>query len=64
MGDYITVAELQATLHVSRATAYRVAQAIPHVRVGRSIRVSRAGLERYLRLHDYTIPTRRDEHWS
>lgn len=63
MDDYITVEELRGALHVSRATAYRIAHTLPHVRVGRAIRVSRAGLERYLRMHDYTIPTHPDGRW-
>ena len=55
--DYLTGRELREMLHVSRATAYRTARQLPHIRIGRAIRVSRRGLESYLRAHDYTIPT-------
>ena len=50
--DYLTVRELREMLHVSRATAYRTARQLPHIRIGRAIRVSRRGLESYLRAHD------------
>lgn len=63
MDDYITVEELRQLLHVSRTTAYRVADRVPHVRIGRALRVSRRGLDAYMRAHDYAIPLDADEPW-
>lgn len=61
MGDYMTVSELREMLCVSRATAYRIAGVVPHIRVGRAIRISRKGLESYLRAYGWTIPTSSEE---
>jgi WhiB family redox-sensing transcriptional regulator len=49
--EYLTVAEVAAMLRVSRATIYRLVHAgrLPGMRVGRSVRVSRVAVERYLR---------------
>ena len=53
----VTVMEVAAMLRVSRATVYRLlhAGALPGMRVGKSLRVSRHAVETYLRdaaLHD------------
>ena len=49
--EYLTAAELAAMLRVSGATIYRLVHAghLPGTRVGRSIRVARTAVHRYLR---------------
>jgi WhiB family redox-sensing transcriptional regulator len=49
--QYLTVAEVAAMLRVSRATIYRLVHAgrLPGMRVGRSVRVSRVAVQKYLR---------------
>jgi excisionase family DNA binding protein len=48
--DLLTVSELQAYLRIARRTAYALVQSgeIPSIRVGGSIRIPRAALERVL----------------
>jgi excisionase family DNA binding protein len=48
---YLTVVEVAAMLRVSRATVYRLVHAghLPGIRVGRSVRVSRDAVQKYLR---------------
>lgn len=53
----LTVGEIAQMLHVSRATAYRMAQHLPMVRVGRSIRIAPSALRRALRDFGGEIPT-------
>lgn len=47
---YLTVAEVAETLKVCKMTVYRLCHAneLAHLRVGRSFRVSEAGLRRYI----------------
>ncbi len=49
--QYLTVAEVATMLRVSRTTIYRLVQAgrLPGMRVGRSVRVVRAAVQRYVR---------------
>lgn len=51
MEEFISVEQLGELLHVSRTTAYRIAHVVPHVRIGKCIRVSRRDVDRYLRCH-------------
>ncbi len=46
-GRYLTVEELRRRLSISRSKAYRVAQEIGAVHVGRAVRVSLADLEKW-----------------
>lgn len=66
--EVVTVSEVAAMLRVSRATVYRLlhAGALPGMRVGRSLRVTRRAVDSYLRdsaLHgpppDAHVPSRR-----
>lgn len=47
---FSTVAEVAAMLRVSKMTVYRMCERgeIPHVRIGRSMRIPTAGIWRYL----------------
>ena len=60
-GELLWPAEAQGILKLSRATIYRLIASgvLPSVRVGRSVRIVRSGLESYLdgRLMDRTTPT-------
>jgi len=51
---YLTVAEVAETMRLSRMTVYRFVQRgdLPAVRVGRSYRVPKDALERYLSEHE------------
>lgn len=53
----LTVADIARALHVSRATAYRVARHLPMVRVGRALRISSDALARALREWGDELPT-------
>ena len=43
--DILTVSDLQRELRIGRVQAYELAHALPHIRVGKSIRIERADLE-------------------
>lgn len=45
MSDMLTVPEIQADLRISRAKAYSMVQSMPHMRIGKSIRVERSDYE-------------------
>lgn len=49
--EFLTVAEVAATMRVSKMTVYRLVHGgeLPAVRVGRSFRVPRGAVEEYLR---------------
>lgn len=48
--DFLTIAEIAASMRVSKMTVYRLVQsgAVESVRFGRSYRVSAAAVQRYL----------------
>lgn len=45
--DILTVEDLRHELKIGRVQAYNLAHAIPHIRVGKSIRIRRAALEQW-----------------
>lgn len=53
----LTMREVAEMLHVSRATAYRIARHLPTVRVGRCLRVSSDVLAEQLRRYGGELPT-------
>jgi excisionase family DNA binding protein len=50
MNEVLTVSDLQEVLKVSRCTAYRLVWSgrVPSIRLGKTIRIPRAALERLL----------------
>ena len=56
---WLSAKDLQMTLNVSRATAYRMIKYLPHVKVGSSIRVPRKALEDTLAANGGELPTSR-----
>ncbi len=48
MMEFLTAKDIAALLRVSRAQAYRILKACAHVRIGRSLRVTREALDAYL----------------
>lgn len=59
MKMWLTAKDLQATLGVSRSTAYRIIGNLPHAKVGRGLRVSYATLMKALRDNGGELPTSR-----
>lgn len=57
MNAWLSPRDLQTTMNVSRATAYRMIKYLPHVKVGRAIRVPRKALEDILRENGGELPT-------
>jgi excisionase family DNA binding protein len=49
--DYLTVDEAAKLLHISRNSAYKAVEAgeLPHVRLGKTIRIPRVNLEQWQR---------------
>lgn len=54
---WLSPKDLQEAMNVSRATAYRMVKHLPHVKVGRAIRVPRKALEDILRENGGELPT-------
>lgn len=48
-GEWLSPRDLEETLSVSRTTAWRIATRLPHVRIGRGIRVARSDVLAALR---------------
>ena len=47
--NWYSVQDLMEEFCVSRATAYRLAQKMPMMKIGRQLRISRVDLERFMR---------------
>lgn len=45
---FLRVEEIARELNLSRSAAYRLAERLPHLRLGGAVRVERADLEAYL----------------
>jgi len=60
--EWLTVAELQTALRVSRVTAYRRVRsgAIPAIRVGRQYRIAASGARAYMNIPDIPLPSQPD----
>lgn len=57
--DVITVPEMARVLKISKNSAYWLVYSgqMPHVRIGRAIRISKRALERYLGIEDEQRPS-------
>lgn len=49
MDEILTVKEVQKYLKLSRAQTYRVVKKMPHLKIGRSVRVRASVVEAYLK---------------
>ena len=50
--DLLTVDDIREIFHCGLSKAYRIAHAVPHVRIGRSLLVRRQALEAFLTEND------------
>ena len=57
MKMWLTAKDLQAMLGVSRSTAYRIIDNLPHAKVGRGLRVSYVTVMKTLRDNGGELPT-------
>lgn len=47
--DFYTVQDIQNILRIGRNQAYKVIKAIPHMRIGKNIRVSKIAFDEWVR---------------